>query len=147
MYFSHTLWIYSTLYFSSHTLLHTQKLCIFLLLLRCCSSSKCISIYRRNGPREFGKISTSISPKVMHLNVKRACMPIFQTYSPQAMCVSEATYAQPNYLIEKLSYALIGLQTLTIACCNFPFGWNMPHVVGPTLGCRLSVSIDCQICQ
>ena len=21
---------------------------------------------------------------------------------------------------------------MTIVCCNFPFGWNMPHVVGPT---------------
>ena len=78
--------------FSSHTSTHTEAL-YFSLLFQCFSSSKCTSSYRGNGPREFGKISTSISPKVMHLNVKPVCMPIFQTYSPQAMCASEATYA------------------------------------------------------
>jgi len=61
------------------------------------------------------------------------------------LCVSETTYTWSNYLKGKLSHAFIGLWTLTIACCNFPFGWKQLTRGGTHLSLYGDIDLESEV--
>ena len=137
MFFSHTLWIYSTLYFSSHTTFTSLSMLklYFFLELRMISFTDIASIYRRN---EEMWIQFSFVKCCSKLKCEFCTILLFYHFST-------ATYNRAS-LFERQTMPCIYciVETLAIACNNCL--WLDIPLYSGSYSKRLYIDLDNNLC-